>query len=681
MEHLSFNLFADPIKAKLDSITTSEYLVMKATVDQEELWAVYLNAYPKELNTIFRERLHYDGSYDRNFVINLGCIVALDKQGNRHTVWDTTVDGYFQQVADALDAYIKTKPLTLYKTDLKSFGANPNKDSELNLTWTHFYSLTPSSVYLSNSSSVGSFIGSFNNDFNVFRRGLQELSKDSFEVVLELINSNSIYRGTEFKPLVSKFYTVYKRIVELGKEQDLDYLYVAFNTLDRATATFKNSVIGTLLSDISEGVELNRAVGSYEHKVAPTSYKRSSSIVTAAMIKNAQQTLTDLGVIHLLDREAAAIEDIPVNNLLFTSSNSKATDLFSSIINEADSKVKSLSKVNEIDLNTFLSGILPSAVSVEAFVSNNLKSNLVALTKGANEVGDTPLFKWDNQFSWSYNGDVADSIKERVKRFGGDVEGDLRVSLSWYNSDDLDMSCITPSNKRICFSRKQADGGYLDLDMNGLDKHSATEPVENIIFKNKSHMLEGKYKFLVNQYCLRNNNNVGFELQVEYNGIIQTYVYDKKFTGSHIKCLEVDFDGNDFTISFVNTDYLSQVGSSSDPFKGTEEDVWGIKTSRFIPVNSIMYSPNHWNTKVGNKHLFLMLDECKPEEDIRGIYNEYLNPTLNEHRKVFELLGSKSKVAPTDNQLAGLGFSLTTSNSFYVRVTTNNTKQIFKVTI
>lgn len=50
----------------------------------------------------------------------------------------------------------------------------------------------------------------------------------------------------------------------------------------------------------------------------------------------------------------------------------------------------------------------------------------------------------DNNFSWAYTGGITDSIKERVKQAGGNVDGELRISLSWFNFDDLDLHVIEP---------------------------------------------------------------------------------------------------------------------------------------------------------------------------------------------------------------------------------------------
>lgn len=63
-----------------------------------------------------------------------------------------------------------------------------------------------------------------------------------------------------------------------------------------------------------------------------------------------------------------------------------------------------------------------------------------------------------------------------------------------------------------------------------------------------------------------------------------------------------------------------------------------------------------------------MLDGCKNPEEVRGFYNEFLNPKLEKHRKVFEVLGSKLKCKPTDNQLSGVGFTTGRKDSVTVLV-------------
>jgi hypothetical protein len=50
------------------------------------------------------------------------------------------------------------------------------------------------------------------------------------------------------------------------------------------------------------------------------------------------------------------------------------------------------------------------------------------------------------------------------------------------------------------------------------------------------------------------------------------------------------------------------------------------------------------------------------------LYNEFLKPELDAHRKVFELLGAKLKAPYSDEQVTGLGFSSTQSNELVVRV-------------
>ena len=102
---------------------------------------------------------------------------------------------------------------------------------------------------------------------------------------------------------------------------------------------------------------------------------------------------------------------------------------------------------------------------------------------------------------------------------------------------------------------------------------------------------------------------------------------------------------------------------------GVSKEVWGLCTGKFHKVNIACLSPNYWDEKtVGNKHLFFIMDKCKNPDEARGMFNEYLRQDLNEHRKVFEMLGAKTRVEHTDEQLSGIGFSETQKDEFTVRV-------------
>ena len=82
-----------------------------------------------------------------------------------------------------------------------------------------------------------------------------------------------------------------------------------------------------------------------------------------------------------------------------------------------------------------------------------------------------------------------------------------------------------------------------------------------------------------------------------------------------------------------------------------------------------MLSPNCWDLqKNGNLHYFFMLDRCLNDGKARGFFNEFLTQALDEHRKVFEMVGTKMKTEESTNQLSGLGFSSTQRNSLLCRV-------------
>jgi hypothetical protein len=283
------------------------------------------------------------------------------------------------------------------------------------------------------------------------------------------------------------------------------------------------------------------------------------------------------------------------------------------------------------------------------------------------------MFKWDNPFSWSYVNALTDSIKEKVKAAGGNVGGEIRVSLAWNNLDDLDLWVAQPNKVLIGYSTfrkpmKSPQSGQLDVDMNAGTGTSRT-PVENITWDDKAKMLEGDYLVRVNQFSKREAKDYGYTVEVECNGEIFTFESDKSMVDKSWETV------CEFTYSKTTGITFKDAVKS----KGVSKEKWGISTNKFQKVSMIMNSPNYWENQIGNKHVFFMIEGAKNDETPRGFFNEFLKEDFNTNRKVFEVLGAKLKVEPSDKQLTGIGFSTTQRNHIICRVE-GKIKRTLKVT-
>jgi hypothetical protein len=660
-----FIRFKTAIRERFELMAKGELFVVG--VDKDLLWKTYLESFPDGTNPIFRERSEYDCQCCKQFIRAAGNVVSI-VDNKLVSIWDIDVGGHYQVVADALSSLVKSRTVvdSFFHRE-KHLGTDFNHqlldNSKSPMRWDHFHFMLPPKFI---NSDAGTSLSAIRSNKEVFKRSLDEISIEAADTVLELIEQQSIYRGEEHKGLVELFIKYKKEYDDLPKDQ-LDNYCWAQSKLIGPAAKIKNTVIGSLLADISEGMELDKAVKSFEVKVAPTNYKRPTALITKSMVANAQKKVVELGIADSLQRRFAVTDDITVNNVLFADRSVKKAisafeNVFDEMADEMPDNIGKLKKVDAVGIDIFIKDILPKAESIELMFENRHSGNLMSLIAPI-APGAKHIFKWPNNYSWAYNGEVADSMKQRVKSAGGKVDGVLRFSIQWNDGDnnqnDFDAHCIEPNKNLIHYPKQgqvQSSSGVLDVDIVEPGNKVA---VENITWSSLSKMLEGEYKFLVHNYS-HNGGMTGFSAEIEYDGVIHSYSYNKGLRNNEkVEVASIKFN-KETGIEFIK----------SLPSNQSTKTVWGISTQKFQKVSMIMTSPNHWDGRaVGNKHLFFILEGCKNDKRARGFFNEFLNEDLREHRKVFEVLGSKLKAEESDDQLSGLGFSSTQKNSVYCKVT------------
>lgn len=715
--HASFSAIKHAVARKFEQM--KQHTLYRVSVDKDALWSLYLASFPDGTNPVYRERTEHDCSCCRHFVKTMGGVVAVI-DGKVVSIWDGVADGFYQEVTETMSDFVHAAAIdNIFLHTEAQVGVEKNFQQVLDLeiraanmdpvkglvketiTWEHFHLHLPTTCVLANK-DIGPKLAEARSTYDVFKRGLEELTLEAIDTVLDLIAQNSLYRGEEHRGAVEAFRA---QKVQYGRTPfglGRDFFTWSADT-PASIKRIRNTAIGTLLIDLSAGTELEDAVNKFERSImAPTNYKRPTALVSKAMIEKARLKIEELGYTSALERRYAVLEDITVNNILFADRSAvhaklrpyqraavfgapygkdkqfTGEDVFAELASKVPENIKKLDKVEEVTIEKFLSDVLPKTASLELMIENRHAGNLVSLIAPV-DPGAQNMFKWPNKFSWSYAGDAADSIKERVKKAGGKVDGDLRCSLSWFNYDDLDLHMKEPKAKsyenRIFYGSRKSlvTHGELDVDMNAgggsRESGGSRSAVENITYPDRKRMTEGVYTLIVNQYRRMETADIGFEVEVEFDGTVFSFAYDKTVIGE-VVVAEIEYTHKDgFKIR------------KSLESKQSSKQIWGMQTQTFQKVNVVMHSPNFWQHEglvlgnqrdgyigVGNKHYFFMLDQCRNEDRARGFFNEFLSAELEPHRKTMEMVGAKMTTEEAERQLSGLGFSSTQRNSVLCRV-------------
>lgn len=531
-------------------------------------------------------------------------------------------------------------------------------------TFDHYHLICDKSFISNSHDSIESLQNYPRTSKELFKRALEEISLDTLELVRDLINQGSLLDGAAHLEKVTEMIKLAKEYQTILSEKKDNWCWKKSSTFKYAR--FKNELIGVLCTELAEGKELNEACRAWNYRVDPRNYMKATAPITQAQINMAMQFVQENGYEESFKRRCATLDDIKACDILHANVGNgvvKPVSIFDKVTaTHTIHKRSEFKDVPEIPVEKFLKDILPTCTSVEAFVTSKMKGNLVTLTTSEDKLSK-PIFKWNNNFSWTYNGNLAgkSQIKEAVKNAGGFVDAPFRFSIMW-NEDgrsivDLDAHAKEPGGDHIFFANHKGYptmmGGMLDIDM----IRPRGTGVENIFWEDLSKLEDGVYSFWIHNYDKA--HNAGAKAEIYFNGELFQYVVNKEITENALIAKVCIAQGN--IIDIKHGDYY--VGDSA-----ISEDMWNLCTEQFHKVNLICLSPNYWETCVGNKHYFFMIEGCKAPDKIRGFHNENLRPELLQHRKVIEVLGAKLLVDSTDKQLSGFGYNATVRDSIILRL-------------
>ena len=146
--------------------------------------------------------------------------------------------------------------------------------------------------------------------------------------------------------------------------------------------------------------------------------------------------------------------------------------------------------------------------------------------------------------------DIDAETRQRVLAAGGRYEGvDIRASLIWDNTNDLDLHVITPAGEHIYYGYKRSQcGGWLDVDMNV--RGETTKPVENVQWV-RGTAPRGQYRVFVHNYRFheRDHRPTNFRVEIEINGVVHHFnkvISEKGETGkdSEVHIFDFVYDPN-----------------------------------------------------------------------------------------------------------------------------------------
>lgn len=371
------------------------------TTSAENLYDIFLENIPEE------GRQYYNCSACRNFVDRFGGVVTITDGGLLLPVmWNFKCPDFFERAYYAVrDVVINSKVTGIFVPESKKLGT-PRTG-----IWTHMSVEVPKKIVYKNSLKTAyQYTSEKKEDFKMLMRALQNYKLSTVEAAVNILRSNSLYRGEKTLGIAEWFMEIkikFENGKRPGKHNIANIIWKKVATAPAGFCHVSSSMIGTLLDDIENGYEFDEIKRRFDEKMNPTKYMRPQVAPSASNVKRAEEIFAKLGLENSLKRRFARLDEIPTiwkpQSLV---SNDIPTGVFSSVKTKESMMNRQYDIIPKADGNMtwekFQRTVLPNAKKIELYT--NYRDSYSAIVTAVDPYAP-PIILWDseynrNPFSW-----------------------------------------------------------------------------------------------------------------------------------------------------------------------------------------------------------------------------------------------------------------------------------------
>lgn len=382
--------FLDSMKYHFDELIFKHNHIF--TTDAANLFDIYIEYLPEE----FRQR--YVCNACRHFVERYGNLAFINADGTLEpALWSETVHPFFEDAFEAIRNTIKKSKVTgVFLTDKAVLGQSVTGK------YRHMSIVVPFAKVLSKNNLCTPFemMAEKKEDFRILNSAIEKYPMDVVAQAVTILKSEVLYRSERCLGVGKWFFNLH---TELNKTKDIrkqaNMIWLAVAGAPAGFCHVNSSMIGTLLDDIAEGLDIQTVRRKFASKMDPTIYQRKQTPPSAGNIKRAEEIFEKKGLAKSLERRFARLDEIqtiwkPVEEKLEETTGG----LFGHLLPKEE-KVTSKVDLPEVKMTweKFQRTVLPEAEKIEFKVSNFRLSDSYTALVTAEHQDAPPIIQWDNE--------------------------------------------------------------------------------------------------------------------------------------------------------------------------------------------------------------------------------------------------------------------------------------------